>query len=79
MIFLTGNVKKIGKLYLKYFSGWPRNYKDENDGEDWWTYQFHIFPFITLMMDDENLVTFGWLFWSIAIIWKRKLSIYESD
>lgn len=28
---------------------------DENDGEDWWTYQFHIFPFIMLMLDDENL------------------------
>ena len=79
MIFLTGKVKKIGKLYLKHYSGWPRNYKDENDGMDWWTYQFHIFPFIMLMMDDENLVTFGWLFWSAAIIWKRKSAIYESD
>jgi hypothetical protein len=79
MIFLTGKVKKMGKLYFKHHSGWPRNYKDENDGMDWWTYQFHIFPFIMLMMDDENLVTFGWLFWSVVIVWKRKSAIYESD
>lgn len=79
MIFLTGKVKKIGKLYLKLYSGWPRNYKDVNDGEDWWTYRFHIFPFIMLMLDVENLVTFGWLFWLAAIIWERKSAIYEND
>ena len=59
------------KVFFKMWSGWPENLKKQNDDEDWWTLQFHLFPFVMFQICDECKICFGWLFWSGMVYWYR--------